>query len=83
MSGLFMRVLLRVPAGLTFEALTIEQQDAIASVLGQYVMPMPSTVEADGFVICDAVTKPNFDPSTMDGLGLNWPILGIWTIAAL
>lgn len=72
------RVLLSLPAGLTFDQLTEEQQAALASVMAQYVNPMPNTIEAAGHVLCDALTLDNFDPAVMPGLGLNWPVLGLW-----
>lgn len=72
------RVLLLVPESLTFDMLTQEQQAAINSVFGTYVTPMPGTVDVDGLSVCDALTADNFDPTLMPGLGLDWPIMGIW-----
>ncbi len=71
------RVLLLVPEGLTFDMLSPEQQEAINSVLGQYVNPMTSTIPANGMQIVDAVTADNFDPATMPDYGIDWPILSI------
>ena len=73
MSDFYYRVLLRMNEGTTFESLTLEQQEAIASVLGQYRLPMPGTNPALGKVICDCLAASNFDPATMPGLGLNSP----------
>lgn len=79
MSDLYFRVLLLIPENTTFAALTLEQQEAIASVLGQYRMPMPGTNPALGKVICDCLAASNFDPATMPGLGLSdWEIIGMW-----
>lgn len=79
MSDFYYRVLLRFDEGTTFESLTIEQQAAINSVLGQYRLPMPGTNPALGKVICDCLAADNFDPATMPGLGLgDWEIIGMW-----
>lgn len=79
MSDLYFRVLLLIPENTTFASLTLEQQEAIASVLGQYRMPMPGTVPFGGKVVCDALTASNFDPDTMDDYGLgSWQIIGQW-----
>lgn len=72
------RVLMLVPEGLTFEALTPEQQAAISSVFGQYVLPMYGTVPASGKVVCDAVAGDNFDPSSIATLGLPFELIGMW-----
>jgi hypothetical protein len=73
------RLILQVPEGLTFDMLTQDQQEAIASVFGQYVMPMPGTQPAVGMKVVDAVTAPNFNPANMAQHGLSWPILGMWS----
>jgi len=72
------RVLMLVPEGLTFEALTPEQQAAISSVFGQYVLPMYGTVPAAGKVVCDAVAGDNFDPGAIGSLGLPFELIGMW-----
>lgn len=72
------RLILQVPEALTFDMLTQDQQDAIASVFGQYVVPMPGTVPSGGMKVVDAVTAPNFNPANMAQHGLIWPILGMW-----
>jgi hypothetical protein len=72
------RAIILVPEGLTFEQLTEEQQDAINSVFGQFVLPMPSTIAANGTVICDALTSDNFDPQSIGALGFPFEIIGIW-----
>lgn len=77
------RVILRIPTALTFEVLSPEQQAAIQSVFGQFVMPMPGTIEAGGWKLCDAVTGDNFDPARMSLYGFNWPILGMWDDSGL
>ena len=74
----FYRVLLLIPEGLTFDLLSLEQQTGINSVFGQYVMPMPGTIAANGTVVCDAVTLSTFDPTYMAPLGITWPIIGMW-----
>jgi hypothetical protein len=72
------RAIILVPEGLTFEQLTQEQQDAINSVFGQFVLPMPSTIAANGTVICDALTSDKFNANNITGLGLPFKIIGIW-----
>lgn len=72
------RVILRIPKDLTFDQLPPQLQDGINSIFGQFVMPMPGTVEADGYKLCDAVTATNFNPANMANYGINWPILGLW-----
>lgn len=79
MSDFYYRVLIRFNEGTTFEGLTTEQREAIASVLGQYRLPMPGTNPALGKVVCDCLAADNFDPATMPGLGLgDWEIIGMW-----
>lgn len=72
------RVLLLIPEALDFAELSTEQQEAIESVFGNYLKPMPGTHPFMGKVICDAVTADNFDPALMPGLGLDWEIIGMW-----
>lgn len=71
------RILMLVPEGLTLDALSSEQQAAIASVLGQYVNPMPGSIPADGFQLVDALTADNFKPETMIDYGITWPVLSL------
>lgn len=73
-----LNVYLLIPEGTTFDNLTEEQQAAIQSVFGQYVMPMPGTKAHDGTVVCDALAHDSFDPTLMPGLGLWWDIIGMW-----
>lgn len=75
---LALRVILRIPEALAFEALSPEQQEAIRSVFGQFVTPMPGTVPVGGYKLCDAVTGPNFDPERMALYGMDWPVVGLW-----
>lgn len=72
------RVLMLVPEGLTFEALTPEQQAAISSVFGQYVLPMYGTIPDAGKVVCDAVAGDNFNPDNIAPLGLPFELIGMW-----
>ncbi len=72
------RVILRVPAGLRFADLPEEQQAAIQTVFAQFVLPVPGTIEADGYELVDGLTGDNFDPEVMPGLGMDWPVLGLW-----
>lgn len=72
------RVILSIPEGTTLESLTVEQQVAIRSVFGQFSLPMPGTIPFNLRVLCDAVTADNFDPSVMPGLGIDWPVVGLW-----
>lgn len=75
---MYYRVLFLIPEGLTFDMLTPEQQAAIRSVLGQFVLPMPSTIPFGGKVVCDGLAAENFDPSTLGPLGLPFEIIGLW-----
>lgn len=72
------RILLQVPQELTSDALTVEQQEAVAGVLGQYVMPMPGTIANEGKVICDGIAADKFDASTLEPLGLPFKLIGQW-----
>lgn len=72
------RAILRLPAGTRFDDLQPEQQAAINSVFAQFVLPMPGTIPAEGYELVDGVTGDNFDPSVMPGLGMDWPIVGLW-----
>ncbi len=69
------RAWLRIPEGLSFDMLSDEQQAAINSVFGQYVLPMPGLQASEGFVLCDAVTKDNFDPAAMAQFGIDWEVI--------
>ena len=72
------RILMLVPEGLTLDALSSEQQAAIASVLGQYVLPMIGTIPNAGRVVLDGVAADNFDASTIPLLGLPFEVIGQW-----
>ncbi len=72
------RVLLLIPEALEFSLLSEEQQAAINSVFGQFVMPMPGTEIIGGFKICDALTTDSFNPDNMALYGLDWTIIGMW-----
>lgn len=72
------RVILSAPAELEWANLTENQQAAITSVFGEYVMPMPGTVEHNGLKIIDAVTTDSFDPANIPILGLPFEMLGLW-----
>ncbi len=74
----FKRVILTVPEGLSFDNLTTEQQEAIRSVFGQYVLPMPNTIPNAGKVLCDAVTTDQFNPSRISELGLPFVLIGMF-----
>lgn len=71
------RVILTVPQGLTFDMLNQEQQYAINLVFGRYVNPMPGSISHAGKQLVDALTKDNFDPTTMADYGIDWTILCI------
>ncbi len=75
---MYYRVLFLIPEGLTFDMLTPEQQAAIQSVFGQFVLPMPDTIPANNKVVCDGLAADNFDPSTLGPLGLPFEIIGLW-----
>lgn len=75
---MYYRVLFLIPEELTFDMLTPEQQAAIRSVFGQFVLPMPATIPANNKVVCDGVAAENFDPSTLGPLGLPFEIIGLW-----
>jgi len=72
------RVIMQLPQGLRFDDLQPEQQAAIMRVFAQFTLPMPGTIPADGYELVDGVTGDNFDPAVMDGLGMPWPVLGMW-----
>src|SRR5690606_3758213 len=72
------RAILRLPQGLRFDDLQPEQQAAIMQVFAQFTLPMPGTIAADGYELVDGVTGDNFDPSVMPGLGMDWPVVGLW-----
>lgn len=72
------RIIMLVPEGLTFALLTPEQQAAINSVIGQYVLPMPATIPFNGKVVLDGLAADNFDADTLDPLGLPFEIIGQW-----
>lgn len=69
------RVILAVPEGLSFDQLSLEQQEAINGVFGQFVNPMPGTKAANGKQIVDAVTADNFDPMAIAHLALPFDLL--------
>ena len=71
------RAIILVPEGLTFDMLPQEQQDAINSVFGRHVNPMPGSIPAEGSQLVDALTKDNFDPETMPSYGITWPVLSL------
>lgn len=72
------RVILSVPSDLDWDDLTEEQQAAISGVFGQYVMPIPGTIEYAEQKIIDAVTIDSFDPANIPVLGLPFEVLGLW-----
>lgn len=72
------RVILSAPATLDWDGLSEDQQTAIAGVFGQYVMPMPGTIEHSGLKIIDAVTTDAFDPANIPILGLPFEMMGLW-----
>lgn len=72
------RLILAIPEGLTFDQLAPEQQYAVNSVFGQFVLPMPGTRPANGKQIVDAVAADNFDPAAIGELGLPFEILAYW-----
>lgn len=75
---MYYRVLFLIPEELTFDMLNAEQQAAIRSVLGQFVLPMPSTIPSGGKVVCDAVAGDNFNPDAIGSLGLPFELIGLW-----
>jgi hypothetical protein len=72
------RAIVKAPDGITFDSLTVEQKAALESVFTQYTLPMPGTKSHGGYLIIDAVLKDNFDPATIDPLGLPFVLLGYW-----
>lgn len=72
------RVIMSAPSALDWDDLTDDQQTAISGVFGEYVMPMPGTIEYSGRKIIDAVTLDSFDPANIPILGLPFEILGLW-----
>lgn len=75
----YTRTIFRIPTGLTLAALPEDVQAVIVRMLSNFVMPMPGTVEADGYVLCDALTLDTFDPATMPDYGIDWFIVGSWS----
>lgn len=73
------RLIMKAPEGLSFEALTEEQQVAITKVFAQYTMPMPSTRAYKGKIIIDAVVADNFDPAAIGQLNLPFELIAMWT----
>lgn len=73
------RLIMKAPEGLSFEALTEEQQAAITKVFAQYTMPMPSTRAYNGKIIIDAVVADNFDPAAIGQLNLPFELIAMWT----
>lgn len=72
------RVIMQLPQDLRFEHLDPEQQAAIMQVFAQFTLPMPGTIPADGYELVDGVTGDNFLPEVMPGLGMDWPVVGLW-----
>jgi hypothetical protein len=74
----YQRVILAIPDAMTQESLTPEQVAAIASVVGQYVMPMPGTISVDGMKVIDCIVTDNFDKQKILDFGLPFYVIGIW-----
>ncbi len=51
------RVILKVPAGLTLDQLTQEQQAAIAGVFAQFVLPMPGTIDYEEENVTETINQ--------------------------
>lgn len=73
------RVLMLIPAGMTFEMLTPEQQAAVNGVLGQYVTPIPSTIPFNQKQLLDGLAADTFNPDHIVTLGLPFEIIGMWS----
>jgi hypothetical protein len=72
------RVITKAPSTIELSSLSKEQQDAIASVYTQFVLPMPGTIVFGGSLIIDAITSDNFDPSVINPLSLPFEVIGLW-----
>lgn len=72
------RVILSAPSTLDWDDLNDDQRLAINGVFGEYVMPMPGTIEYAGQKIIDAVTLDSFDPANIPILELPFEMLGLW-----
>lgn len=72
------RVIISAPAGIALDMLTDEQRAGINAVFGQFVLPMPGTVESDGQIVIDATTNDNFDTRAIVDLELPFGVLGCW-----
>jgi len=72
------RAIIRVPEGVRFDSLTAEQQAAIRDVFAEFALPVPGTIAANGYELVDGLTRDNFDPAVMPGLGMDWPVVGLW-----
>lgn len=72
------RVIFIAPKNTKYTYFTSEQQQAIRSVFGQYVIPVPNTRAVDNKILIDATTTDNFNPDNMRALGFDWELVGMW-----
>lgn len=72
------RVLLLVPEGLDFDALTNRQRTKLDELLIAYKNPMPKSKADGGKQVLDALVEDDFRLANITSLGLNWTILGQW-----
>ena len=71
-----LRLIIRVPIAIqSFSQLSAAHQEAIQRVFGQYVLPMPGTIAADSFQICDGVSR-ELDWSILTNQW-GWPVIGV------
>lgn len=72
------RLIIKAPETTQLDDLTEEQKNAINSVFGQWVMPMPGTRAYNGCKLIDAVVNDSFDPNAIVELLLPFEIIGMW-----
>ena len=69
------RLIFKIPTDFTPESLTPEQQTAIYSVFGQYILPIPGTIAVDNYHVGDAVVSDSFYINKISELELPMEIL--------
>lgn len=72
------RTICAITAGVRWNDLTLEQQEAISRVYTQYVLPMPGTQVHAGLELVDGLVDDAFDPGVIADLGLPLTVLAIY-----
>ena len=69
------RAIFIIPANTAFSSLPSEVQQTLSTYGFQYVVPMPGTVEVEGYIIADGIShSDDLDPENFNSLG--WTLLG-------